>query len=258
MLSFLAFTVIAVSIVIGMSNDDTRARMAYYKSESDKVVMFFNSELKPRILMAMDTSNVKFPFDIQLTGSHRSGLAYPARSFEDRDNKDAKDGEASDLDFAFVADTLSDLSELQRVFTQDVLIKNKLCGDASLDSKQADGLNRLVFFMGGQFKTKKGLPWIPANNCQFITKAGAVVRINKLDCTFRTTKQHNFIQQHVESQLPLKFTGDEAKVSYIETLRKLKTAKAEFIRNGDKKAADECETQYMKAKEWLVCDIPDA
>ena len=140
---------------------------------------------------------------IEITGSRREGvdLAYPK----------------SDLDFAIVAPTLTDLA----------LISDNLLRSHDQGRIYRDLIIERKF-------TRAGLPWCPIEGFTdtFVDKDGKTVTIGpiRLDITFRLTDIHWLIQNHVEKAMTEKFKGDIGAIEkYINEMRILsETDMAEY------------------------------
>jgi hypothetical protein len=168
-----------------------------FEAQNEIRIKQFNEVRKMVLNLAgMDTENDN---NLTLTGSRRSGLAYPE----------------SDFDAAFVRETIEELEAVRQKF-----IEAKFPTEWSLKSET----------------TKGGLPWVPISNVTFGADSKDPL-ITKLDVTFRTKKNHELIQSHVEKQLPLFFSNKESKFAYITQIRK-------YHLDGDIKT-------YNLQKNWL-------
>lgn len=167
-----------------------------FQKDNDRICSWFNEIHK--IFLKKEFEEIKYEFDIELTGSRANQLAYPE----------------SDIDFAFICETDQQLQFLYDKF------KSKH------EHKSLYSEYKIKFT-----KTLAGLLLIVVED--YIDKSYEIGPI-KLDISFRTFEKHKIIQTHVIEASKKKFLSKDHRLEYILEMRSLKLSKDEEKYNKNK------------------------
>lgn len=153
----------------------------------------------------------KFKFELYVTGSRGSSIAYPD----------------SDVDMAFVVDSSSMIDNIWKTFI----------GIIGSSSKIFEGCD---FPIGVDSFTDTGLRWIPIHNMRFGKQLSF---ISKLDLVFRTKKRHYLIETKYKAEIDK--MDDTDKVFYIGFLESCNRGMKKSIRGNNVSAIT---SRYLSMK----------